>query len=51
LHSGRFCFSRQNAEANDTVLVTTRADVTLLFPHIAPQILIQGTGIAQVRMR
>ena len=37
-------------EADDTVLVTTRADVTLLFPHIAPQIVIQRTGVAQVRI-
>ena len=37
-------------EANDTVLVTTRADVTLLFPRIAPQLLIQRTGVAQVRL-
>jgi hypothetical protein len=37
-------------EANNTVLVTARADVTLLFPHIAPQILIQRTGVAQVRL-
>jgi len=37
-------------EANDTVLVTTRADVTLLFPRLAPQILIQRTGVAQVRL-
>ena len=37
-------------EGNDTVLVTTRADVTLLFPRIAPQILIQRTGVAQVRL-
>jgi hypothetical protein len=37
-------------EANDTVLVTTRADVTLLFPRIAPQLVIQRTGVAQVRL-
>jgi hypothetical protein len=37
-------------EANDTVLVTTRADVTLLFPRIAPQLLILRTGVAQVRL-
>jgi len=37
-------------EAADTVLVTTRADVTLLFPQIAPQLLIQRTGVAQVRL-
>ena len=37
-------------EAADTVLVTTRADVTLLFPRIAPQLLIQRTGVAQVRL-
>ena len=37
-------------EANNTVLVTTRADVTLLFPRIAPQLLIQRTGVAQVRL-
>ena len=35
---------------NDAVLVTTRADVTLLFPRLAPQILIQRTGVAQVRL-
>lgn len=37
-------------EGNDTVLVTTRADVALLFPRLAPQILIQRTGVAQVRL-
>ena len=37
-------------EADDTVLVTTRADVTLLFPRIAPQIVLQRTGVAQVRI-
>lgn len=37
-------------EADDTVLVTTRADVTLLFPRLAPQIVLQRTGVAQVRI-
>jgi hypothetical protein len=37
----------QGEGVNDTVLVTTRADVTLLFPHLAPQILIQRTGYRQ----
>ena len=37
-------------EADDTVLVTTRADVTLLFPRIAPQLVIQRTGVAQVHI-
>ncbi len=37
-------------EAADTVLVTTRADVTLLFPRIAPQLVIQRTGVAQVKI-
>ena len=37
-------------EAADTVLVTTRADVTLLFPRIAPQLVIQRTGVAQVKL-
>ena len=37
-------------EADDTVLVTTRADVALLFPSLAPQIVLQRTGVAQVRI-
>jgi len=37
----------QGERGNDEVLVTPRADVTLLFPYPAPQILIQRTGVAQ----
>lgn len=37
-------------EAAETVQVTARADVTALFPAIAPSIVIQRAGTAQVRL-
>jgi len=37
-------------EAQETVQVTARADVTALFPAIAPSIIIQRAGTAQVRL-
>ncbi len=37
-------------EGDETIQVTARADVTPLFPRIAPQIVIQRMGVAQVRL-